>query len=62
MRQLERHGIEAQPHEAQALASEFEATPGVAAGATAAARRQRCGGRTTWRAQPVAGAVVREAA
>ena len=31
MRQLERHGIEAQPHEAQALASEFEATPGVAA-------------------------------
>ena len=32
-RQLERHGIEA-----QALASEFEATPGVAAGATAAAR------------------------
>ena len=37
-RQLERHGIEAQPHEAQALASEFEATPGVAAGATAAAR------------------------
>ncbi len=37
-RQLKRHGIEAQPHEAQALASEFEATPGVAAGATAAAR------------------------
>ena len=37
-RQLERHGIEVQPHEAQALASEFEATPGVAAGATAAAR------------------------
>ena len=37
-RQLERHGIEARPHEAQALATEFEATPGVAAGATAAAR------------------------
>ena len=37
-RQLERHGIEAEPHEAHALATEFEATPGVAAGATAAAR------------------------
>ncbi len=37
-RQLERHGIEAKPEEARALAAEFEATPGVAAGATAAAR------------------------
>ena len=38
MRQLERNGIEGQPHEARALATEFEATPGIAAGATAAAR------------------------
>ena len=37
-RQLERHGIEAGPDEAHALAHEFAATPGVAAGATAAAR------------------------
>ena len=37
-RQLARHGIEAGPEEARALASEFDATPGVAAGATAAAR------------------------
>ena len=37
-RQLERHGIEAGPDEAHALAAEIEATPGVAAGATAAAR------------------------
>ena len=37
-RQLERHGIEATPEEASALAREFTATPGVAAGATAAAR------------------------
>ena len=37
-RQLERHGIEAGPDEAHALAQEFAATPGVAAGATAAAR------------------------
>ena len=37
-RQLERHGIEAGPDEAHSLAAEFEATPGVAAGATAAAR------------------------
>ncbi len=37
-RQLEHHGIEAEPHEADALAREFAATPGVAAGATAAAR------------------------
>ena len=37
-RQLERHGIEATPEEASALAREFAATPGVAAGATAAAR------------------------
>ena len=36
-RQLERHGIEAGPEEAHALAREFAATPGVAAGATAAA-------------------------
>ena len=36
-RQLERHGIEAGPDEAHALAQEFTATPGVAAGATAAA-------------------------
>ncbi len=38
MRQLERHGIEAQPEEVRALAAEFDATPGVAAGATGAAR------------------------
>ena len=37
-RQLERHGVEAGPEETRALAAEFEATPGVAAGATAAAR------------------------
>ena len=37
-RQLEHHGIEAGPEEAHALAREFAATPGVAAGATAAAR------------------------
>ena len=37
-RQLEQHGIEAGPDEADALAREFAATPGVAAGATAAAR------------------------
>ncbi len=37
-RQLERHGIGATPEEVRALAGEFEATPGVAAGATAAAR------------------------
>ena len=37
-RQLEHHGIEAGPGEAHALAREFAATPGVAAGATAAAR------------------------
>ena len=37
-RQLEHHGIEAAPDEADALAREFAATPGVAAGATAAAR------------------------
>ena len=37
-RQLERHGIEATPEDAAALAREFAATPGVAAGATAAAR------------------------
>jgi len=37
-RQLEHHGIEAGPDEAVALAREFAATPGVAAGATAAAR------------------------
>ena len=37
-RQLDRHGIEAGPDDALALAGEFEATPGVAAGATAAAR------------------------
>ena len=37
-RQLEHHGIEAGPDEAHALAREFAATPGVAAGATAAAR------------------------
>ena len=36
-RQLHRHGIEAEPDEVQALAAEFEVTPGVAAGATAAA-------------------------
>ncbi len=37
-RQLEHHGIEAGPDEADTLAREFAATPGVAAGATAAAR------------------------
>ncbi len=37
MRQLERHGIEAEPEDARSLAREFDATPGVAAGATAAA-------------------------
>ena len=37
-RQLEHHGIEAGFDEARALAREFAATPGVAAGATAAAR------------------------
>ena len=37
-RQLQRHGIEAGPDDAHSLAAEFEATPGVAAGATAAAR------------------------
>ena len=37
MRQLEHHGIEARACDARALATEFEATPGVAAGATAAA-------------------------
>ena len=38
VRQLDHHGIEAEPDEAHALAREFSATPGVAAGATAAAR------------------------
>ena len=37
-RQLDRHGIEVQPEEALSLAAEFDATPGVAAGATAAGR------------------------
>ncbi|MXY51956.1 MAG: AAA family ATPase [Gammaproteobacteria bacterium] len=37
-RQLARHGIEASDDDAAALAREFDATPGVAAGATAAAR------------------------
>ncbi len=37
-RQLDRHGIKAEPEELKALAAEFDATPGVAAGATAAAR------------------------
>ena len=37
-RQLVRHGIEAGPDDAFSLAREFEASPGVAAGATAAAR------------------------
>ncbi len=37
-RQLERAGIEASDDEARALAYEFDATPGVAAGATVAAR------------------------
>ncbi len=36
-RQLARHGIEATAEDAAALAHEFDATPGVAAGATAAA-------------------------
>ncbi len=36
-RQLGRHGIEAAPEDVQGLAAEFDATPGVAAGATAAA-------------------------
>ena len=38
VRQLDHHGIEAEPDEAHALAREFSATPGVAAGDTAAAR------------------------
>ena len=37
-RQLSRHGIEAGESDALALATEFDATPGVAAGATAAAK------------------------
>ena len=37
-RQLERHGIEASADEVRVLATEFEATPGVANGATAAAQ------------------------
>ena len=37
-RQLAHHGIEASDDDAAALAHEFDATPGVAAGATAAAR------------------------
>ena len=37
-RQLARHGIEAGGEEAESLAREYEVTPGVAAGATAAAR------------------------
>ena len=37
-RQLDRHGIAATPGEVRALAAEFDAAPGVAAGATAAAR------------------------
>ena len=36
-RQLERHDIEATPEEVTALAAEFDAAPGAAAGATAAA-------------------------
>ena len=36
-RQLSSHGIEATPAEAESLAREFDASPGVAAGATAAA-------------------------
>ena len=44
-RQLERHGIEATLDEARALATEFETTPGVAAGATAAARLAGAGAR-----------------
>lgn len=37
-RQLSRHGIAAEESDALALATEFDATPGVAAGATAAAK------------------------
>ncbi len=37
-RQLSRHGIEADATDALSLATEFDATPGVAAGATAAAK------------------------
>ena len=37
-RQLARHGIEAGSEEAESLAREYDVTPGVAAGATAAAR------------------------
>ena len=36
-RQLERHGIEAAPEQVTTLAAEFDAAPGIAAGATAAA-------------------------
>ena len=37
-RQLSRHGIESDENDALSLATEFDATPGVAAGATAAAK------------------------
>lgn len=37
-RQLAEHGIESEKEEARALATEFDVTPGVASGATAAAR------------------------
>ncbi len=37
MRQLSSHGIDAKPAQALSLANEFDASPGVAAGATAAA-------------------------
>ena len=42
-RQLERHGIQASVEDARALANEFDATPGVAAGAVAAAALLRDG-------------------
>lgn len=42
-RQLERHGIQASAEDARALACEFDATPGVAAGAVAAAALLRDG-------------------
>ena len=38
VRQLELHGIEAEPHEAETLAKEFTATPGAAASVTAGTR------------------------
>jgi len=48
-RQLARHGIDATEEDASALAHEFDATPGVAAGATAAADLAGGDFDTVWR-------------